>query len=78
MKKRDLIIIIVLSIIIGFIYISGLPMTLFSVDYKDVQSFIIPIGLNIILCLLIIYSVFKIFKVNLDFKSPGLIPGLIF
>ena len=54
MKKRDLIIVIILSIIIGFMYISGLPLALFSVAYKDIQNYIIPIGLNIILCILIV------------------------
>lgn len=78
MKKRDLITVIILSIIIGFMYISGLPLALFSISYKDLQNFIIPIGLNIILCILIIYSVIKIFKVNLDFKirKDNLLKGI--
>lgn len=78
MKKRDLIIVIILSIIIGFMYISGLPLALLSVNYKDIQNFIIPIGLNIILCVLIVYSIIKIFKVNLNFRirKDNLLKGI--
>lgn len=44
MKKRDLIIVIILSIIVGFMYISGLPLALFSsISYKDVSNFVIQI-----------------------------------
>lgn len=78
MKKKDLIIISVLSVIIGFMYLSCLPLGLLDIKFADIGKGTIAWSLNMLLCILIVFLTFKIFKVDfkLGFTKNGLVNGL--
>lgn len=77
-KKKDLIIISVLSVIIGFMYLSCLPLGLLDIKFADIGKGTIAWSLNMLLCILIVFLTFKIFKVDfkLGFTKNGLVNGL--
>ena len=68
MKKRDVIISTVLALIIAVLYVGNLPIGLFEINYKDITEGIITTSLNTGLCLIIIFAVIKLFKVNINLR----------
>ena len=78
MKKRDLIITGALSLIIGFMYIFGLPLGLIPVTVMDIDAGCIPNFLNVMLCLLLIYTTIKVCRVGIRFglTKDGLSEGI--
>lgn len=78
MTKKDLTIITILSIIIGFMFLAGFPMGMFDINYGDIPQGCIPTLLNMLLCIFIVFITLKIFKVEfkLGVKKEGLKKGL--
>jgi len=79
MKKKDLIVLFILSVVIGAMYLSFMPFALLEINLADITEGYIPMGLNMLLCILITFLAIKIFKVEypLGFTKNGLANGLL-
>ncbi|MBR4309362.1 MAG: CPBP family intramembrane metalloprotease [Oscillospiraceae bacterium] len=79
MKKKELIVLSILSIVIGGMYLSCMPFALVEMNLADITEGIIPATLNMLLCILITFLTLKIFRVKypLGFTKDRLAHGLI-
>ena len=70
MSRKDKVVIIFLSLVVGFMYVSGLPLSLVvpANSFMGTSDFIIPVGLNILLSIVMVFLVVKLCRVSLDFK----------
>lgn len=77
--NKKLFVPILLTLVIAFMDISGLPsVALFEISFKDVDAFIFPLMINFVLIGIIAAAVFKIFSIDfsLGLKKDGLKTGL--
>lgn len=76
--RKKIVIPILLTLVIAFMDISGLPsVALFEISFKDVDNFIFPLMINFLLIGIIAAAVFKIFSIDLPLglKKAGLKEG---
>ena len=77
--NKKLFVPILLTLVIAFMDISGLPsVALFEISFKDVDAFIFPLMINFVLIGIIAAIVFNIFSIDfsLGLKKDGLKAGL--
>jgi membrane protease YdiL (CAAX protease family) len=77
--NKKLIIPILLTLIVAFMEISGLPsVALFDISFKDVDPFIFPLMVNFLMIGIIVAIAFKMLSIDfsLGFKKAGLKAGL--
>lgn len=77
--KKKMFVPILLTLVITFMDISGLPsVALFDISFKDIDAFIFPLMINFLLIGIIAAAAFKIFSIDisLGLKKEGLITGL--
>lgn len=71
MKKRDITILSILSLVVGLLYVSGLPLGLIPCSFADIDAGCIPNFFNVMLCLLLIYAVIRLGKVEIRLGLTG-------